>query len=337
MDFQEGYHACLEGSAYRIIPEGGYLAITGADWIDFLQRQTTNDLRALTDGTLITTVLTSPVARILDVFQVFSGLSGLHNSRVQETGVQTLTLPGRASSTFRYLNSRIFFMDRVDVANLSHMYVQVDLLGPQSGSLLAGYGYESKPDAGWVSSINFQGQVLTLLRMDRGIGLGYRLLLPAGLLEPLGQRLVADGSVPIDQDTHQLIRIERGIPGEHGELTEEYTPLEVGYQSSVSPNKGCYVGQEVLARQVTYDKITRKLCGLKLDEPVGTGTQLLGNNNPVGVITSIVESPRFGIIALAVVKRPYHEVGTILDLHPAGAGDVQAGGKAVVSSLPFSV
>ena len=97
-------------------------------------------------------------------------------------------------------------------------------------------------------------------------------------------------------------------------------------EHAVSGNKGCYPGQEVIARQLTYDKVTQRLVGLRLDEPVAPGGRLLAEGKPVGVITSAAVSPRFGAIALGVVKRPHHEVGT-----PAGGRDER---YAELAALP---
>ena len=74
----------------------------------------------------------------------------------------------------------------------------------------------------------------------------------------------------------------------------------------------------MLARQVTYEKITQRLVGLKLSEPVPPGRRLLAEGKPAGVITSVAISPRFGAIALGVVKRPHYMAGTRLEVEVQG-------------------
>jgi glycine cleavage system aminomethyltransferase T len=82
---------------------------------------------------------------------------------------------------------------------------------------------------------------------------------------------------------------------------------------------------------MTYDKVTRKLVGLYLDREIPVGAQLFAEGKPAGFITSTVPSPRYGPIALAIVKRPYHNPG--IELH-AEEGDNRV--TALVTRLPFS-
>jgi len=338
-DIKAGYQACLHGAAYYIIPENGHLKISGSDRIDFLQRQTTNDLRGFSSDQFITTVLTSPLARILDVLLLFSSDTESTDNEDKDGAVHAMTLPGRVTRTVQYLQARIFFMDKVTVLDLSQLYAQIDLVGPEVGAVLAGLEPEIQPESGRLYTSFFEGRKLIFLYLENRIGLGYRLLLPADLLKSFEQYLISAGSIAIDMDTYQVGRIERGIPGERGELIEAYTPLEVGYEGSISAEKGCYTGQEVIARQLTYNKVTKKLCGLKLESLVEPGSQLVVDSRPAGEITSIAESPRFGNIALALVKRPYNQVGTILDVSSRNTQegiDFKHGIQAKVSSLPFS-
>ena len=125
------------------------------------------------------------------------------------------------------------------------------------------------------------------------------------------------------------MRVESGSPGAGHELTEAYTPLEVHLNYAISDKKGCYTGQEVIARQINFDKITRHLVGLTLESTTEEGTSLVSGSTPAGTVTSTVISPRFGPIALAVVKRPFDKPGTILTVE----GGDQA--KARVTALPF--
>ena len=72
-----------------------------------------------------------------------------------------------------------------------------------------------------------------------------------------------------------------------------------------STTKGCYTGQEILARQVTYDKVVRRLVRLQAHEPLLAGANLFADGKAVGQITSAAISPRMGPIALAIVRKPY--------------------------------
>jgi folate-binding protein YgfZ len=120
-----------------------------------------------------------------------------------------------------------------------------------------------------------------------------------------------------------------GIAGAETELTDDYTPLEAGLNDAVADGKGCYTGQEVIARQLTYDKVVQRLVGLSLTAPASIGDVLYAGERRVGVITSLSQSPAYGSIGLGYVRRPEFERGTRLRTAP--------GGDAVVTivELPF--
>ncbi len=123
-------------------------------------------------------------------------------------------------------------------------------------------------------------------------------------------------------------RVELGRPAPGHELTEDYNPLEAGLAWACSPNKGCYTGQEIIARQVTYDKVTKTLVGLLCGGEVAAGDDVLADGHAVGKVTSAAYSPALQQpVALAVVKRPHNQAGGILAI-----GDV----TAQVAALPFA-
>jgi folate-binding Fe-S cluster repair protein YgfZ len=108
--------------------------------------------------------------------------------------------------------------------------------------------------------------------------------------------------------------------------------LETGLEWAVAGGKGCYTGQEVIARQMTYDKITQHLVGLHLGNSARPGQRIWADGKPVGIVTSAVRSPRFGEIALAIIKRPHHQAGTLVRVGDTDTLSL----PATVSSLPFS-
>jgi folate-binding protein YgfZ len=128
-----------------------------------------------------------------------------------------------------------------------------------------------------------------------------------------------------------ILRSEAGIPTGGQELIDEYTPLEAGLGWTISNNKGCYTGQEVIARQISYEKVTRHLAGLRLERPAQSGENLYSpeEDHQVGKITSAAISPRLGPLALAILRRPFDEPGRRVTL-----GDPK-GLSATVVSLPF--
>jgi folate-binding protein YgfZ len=277
------YEAAHTSAAFYSVPDPGYFRICGEDRRDFIQRQTTNDIRQLTPDHPLLTVLTSPTARIMDVWWLIE----------EPDGIGVITLPGRGAKIARYIQSRIFFKDRV---TLDHApLAQAEVIGPEAARLIEG------------SNAIQTGPSRYLL---------------------LGTAL--DGASLLSPDDYEILRVEAGVPGPMRELTEDYTPLEARLDAAVSLKKGCYTGQEVLARQVNYDKITRRMVGLRLDSLPELGAKVLVEDRMVGDVTSAVQSPRLGPIALAVLKRPHHEPGTSITIR---SGDQLVRGTVV--DLPF--
>lgn len=315
------YLAARQGAAFYWPLSPGFLVLAGEDRLDFLQRQTTNDLRLLGPGRSLQTVLTSPTARILDVLIVFEW----------EGGLGIITLPGRVQRTARDLRGKIFFMDRVTVSDASATVVQVDLEGPQAAAMLARLGLAVAPGPDQTAAFDLDGAPVQVIAHPGLCGAGYRLLAAIDRAEALPAALSAAGAAPLDAHSYELLRIEAGLPGPDGELTDAYNPLEVGLEGLISERKGCYTGQEIIARQISYDKVTRKLVGLRLASPAAVGTKLELDAKQVGEITSAAVSPRLGPLALAVVKRPHSELGAMLVAAPKDSDAI----SAVVAALPF--
>ena len=303
----------------------GVLELQGDSRLDFLQRQTTNDIRLVSSGHVIASVLTSPAGRILDVLYLFEAMVG---------GIpvmRAITLSGMAPATVAYLNQRIFFMDQVNVLDMSAGYFQVDVIGQGLADALRKLAFRQLPKDNQLLTAQLAGQATFIFKHHPHLGLGTRFLAPVELREQVIATLLEAGIPEINTDQYQILRVEAGLPAAQRELTADFTPLEVGLESAISDQKGCYTGQEVIARQMTYQRVTRQLVGLYLDSPVAPGTQLHVDGKPAGRVTSFASSPRFGPIALAMIKRPYHQSGTRLSV-------VSAHGSitALVSSLPFS-
>lgn len=291
------------------LPNPGLLRLSGEHRLSFLQRQTSNNLQALTAEMAVATVLTTPNARILDVLCVFLEGDGL---------LATCLSP---LNTSRFLGSRIFFMDRVNVADASADFAQVELFGPQVAVGLQALGFPPLPAGKTASQDNVR-----LLALEGIGGTAYRLIVKSAAAPEIAGALTEAGGVAVNADSYHVLRVEAGLPAAGSELSDAYTPLEVNLQGAVSTTKGCYTGQEVLTRQLSQDKVTRHLVGLKLQVAASPGSAVLLQGRPVGEITSAAESPRFGPIALAVLRRPAHEPGTTVSVEER---------PATVVALPF--
>lgn len=334
-DRQTGYQAAYEKAAYYILPNAGLLMVHGADRGDFIQRQTTNDVRLLTGETALVTVLTSPAARIIDVLHLFDGSLLETSIPGERETIGVITLPDRHLRTAQFLQNRIFIMDRVSVDDISAQYVQFNLIGPESRSVLEEIGINPPDEPGQISAVDCNGDVTLAMRADGNLYRGWLLVVPVNQQYSVQSGLDGMGVSQMNTDGYHIFRIEQGLPSHGNELTEDFTPLEIGLRDEISNDKGCYTGQEVIARQLTYDKVTRNLVGLRLKGLAPSGTRLYVEDKLVGVITSTIESPRFGLIALAVVKRPYNTVGAVLKVLAGRNSSLNVSNSAIVSPLPF--
>lgn len=322
-DILADYEFAHRGAVFYLPPEAGFLIIEGPDRLQFLQRQTTNDVYRLAPGRTVLTALLNASARILDVFRLIP---------LKEDSLGLVTLPGRAPGTARYLQSRVFFMDKVKLSDASADYIQIEVDGPDAQNTLKQLGMPITPGIDELCVGELAGLPVMLLGQPGFFHTGYRLLIPAGGREVLLSALTGAGALPLSADDYNILRVEAGLPASGSELTADHTPLETGLSGTVSGSKGCYTGQEVIARQITYDKVTQSLVGLHLGSPVEEHEQVWHAGRSVGTVTTPAISPVHGPIALAILKRPANIPGTNVII----GGDSKVNGiPATVVSLPF--
>lgn len=324
LDYQEDYQAALHGCVFRLLQNTGPFLISGEDRTSFLQRQSTNDLTKLQSNGTLSTVLTNPSARIIDVLRVIKVADG------ETDCMLVLTTPGFYESTTAYLKSRIFFMDKVSLENRSEHFVHIELDGPQNAAVGKAVGLKHFPKENALTAFEIEGEAVYCFAHPGYAGSGCTMLAPSASADGLIEEFRLAGAIELNQDTTNTLRIESGLPGPGSELSTDYTPLETGLENLISEAKGCYTGQEVLARQITYNKVTQTLCGLRFQSPVEPGTRLWGGNKPAGSLTSYTHSPRVGHIGLGIIKRPHNQPGTSLRI---GAPDANTATE--VCALPF--
>ncbi|MFO0728586.1 MAG: glycine cleavage T C-terminal barrel domain-containing protein [Myxococcota bacterium] len=171
---------------------------------------------------------------------------------------------------------------------------------------------------------------------DRSAGvLGYEIHGPPTRLEMLQAALLGSGAAWIDEGAFTVSRVEHGIPMDGPELDDDTLPMEAGLSEAVSLSKGCYVGQEVIARGTNLGGVQYALVGYLLGDAVlEPGTLLFGEDEgkAQGELCTVVASPRLGQnIALGYARKAHEKPGSTL-------WTARASGRlpAVVSALPFS-
>jgi folate-binding protein YgfZ len=332
------YHAALNGAALADEGSAGRVFMRGKDRTALLQRLSTNDIARLRPGQGARTVLTTPIGRIIDVLTV----------HVLEDALLIVSSPGQGGPVWAHLKKNIFFNDQVSLEAAGRSHGQLALYGPGAAALLEEVSgavlSELRPQH--TATIDLAGvQVLAARREPIG-GASFALYLPAEQLDAVRDALVAVGAVPLDAATLDILRVERGYGAFGRELSQEYIPLETGLLDAVSFTKGCYVGQEIIARMESRGRLAKMLRGLKLttddrrptsndDTSVVSGqwsvvapAKLEVDGKEAGDLTSVVLSPRFGPIGLAYVR----------SAHAAPGGSVGIAGTNVrgeLVELPF--
>jgi folate-binding protein YgfZ len=281
----------------------GKLWLTGSEALDYLQGQVTNDVAALAPRTGCYAALLSHKGKMLADMRVLRGDDFFFID----------TEPEALPALLR--NASMFSIGRdVRHEDVTGSWAILSLIGPESRSRLD----NPPPEAEYSGVLGEHGLYVAT---DLGVDVICRSDAAAATREALGVESVSE-------EAAECLRIESGRPRFSIDVGTETIPQEAGLnERAVSFTKGCYVGQETVARLHYKGKPNRHLRGLRLSEPLATGTPLRLGDREVGTVGSGAVSPVHGPIALAVVRReaaPGDELA---------AGD--AGATARVVELPF--
>jgi tRNA-modifying protein YgfZ len=302
-----GYEALTTAAGVVDRSEMGKLALTGPDAATVLNGQVTNDVEALQPGTGCYAALLTNKGKMLGDLRVLS---------VGPSAPELLLLTERVA-----LQALFDALRRGAIgwqAELHKRTLQQGLLsviGPRARDV-AGAG--DLPEAEHANRPGTLGGARVLLVAT---DLGVDIVCAAADTLAVRDALVAAGAVPVDEAAAEIARVEAGRPRYGADLDHTTIPQEAGLNArAVSFTKGCYVGQETVARLHYKGRPTRHLRGLRLSGPARPGEPLRLGEREVGRLGSVVESPALGPIALALVRRE------------AGPGDVLAVGDGAVTA-----
>lgn len=303
------FHAAKTHSAFYLIQHPGYVRFAGDTRGEYLQSQTTNDLDLLSRSRTLPSLLTSATGRILERFVLID----------EGDAIGMVTQPGHGPGLAEYFSKRVFFNDKVTIEDRSAQSAQLELHGADAAKVLAKLGFAAAPGLDEIVSAQWQGADLRAIA-EEGFGndLRYLLVFPRSLRDQLTNWLVALSIPQLDFTARELLRIEAGVAGDP-EFQNEYTPFEVGLDRLVSADKGCYTGQEVLARQVTYEKVVRHMVRLKAAAPLEAGSAIFADGKEIGKVSSAARTPQAGSVGLAVVRKPHGQAGEHLEVRTSGS------------------
>jgi aminomethyltransferase len=308
------YHAAQDSAVLLDRSHEGRLELVGRDRLAVPHRMSTNALETLTPFSGQPTLFTTPNARILDRAMVYA---------LADRAIM-LSEPGRGAALQTYLQRNIFFNDELRLRDLSAETNAFAVHGTQADALMARLDARlADLPAYGCAEVSITDAQVVIGRLKPLIGTGWVLLVPRPQAAQVWAALVEAGLRPAGSLTYNVLRIAAGRPGAGRELSGEYIPLEVGLWDEVSFQKGCYTGQEIIARMESRGKLARTIVRLSLTAPVNAPTELHAEGKQAGTLTSAVTTPNGEHIGIGVLKMAYAQVGRVL-LTAAGEARVLA-------------
>jgi folate-binding protein YgfZ len=235
-----------------------------------------------------------------------------------------LELPPEHAGPIAERLNKYIIADRVEVQKLTGWALWT-LAGPRAAQVLseATGSSDSAPKELWSHRVvSIAGTQARVVRQGH-LGLkAFTLWVPASAAITVGEALIEAGAAPVGLDAVDDHRIAAGEPRFGADFGPDNFPQETGLDDAVSYTKGCYLGQEVVARLHYRGQVSRQMRSVVLDmeEPPPVGTELLLEGRPAGVLSSVAFSPELGkVVGLSILQRRAFTPGTRLEL-PDGTG-----------------
>jgi glycine cleavage system T protein len=324
------HHAVRQSVGIADLSHRGKLRVTGDDRVKWLQSVISNDILPLQPGQGRYSSFLTHKGKMLTYFRVYMQTDAVMIEDVGEIG----------DATYQALRKFLLYGTKAKMENCAESWGLLLLSGPKAGTVIkAAFG----SDVDELKPINFisatiGGQTALIIRTEETGEQDYEVLIPADGLTTAWERLMEAGAPhgikPVGSQAREALRIEAGIPKAGPELNEEIVPPEANLEGKAfSLTKGCYPGQEVVARMDTYGTVRRKLVGLVLQDSVVPphGAKLYSGAREVGWISSAARSPQLNkVIALGFPLRDFSNAGTELTVEVEGERL-----SATVHALPF--
>ena len=307
----DGQYRALREEVGFLPRKRAMLLVKGPDAPEYLQGQLTNDIEALEPGRGCYAALLDRKGHLQSDMRVLS----------LDTGDLWLDLEtGPAEAVLKHL--RTYSIGReVAIEDVSDRWAILSVIGPRAGEVS---GFEGLSPEHAQRHREWNGVEVLAIATD----LGLDLVAMAEQTEHLGELLSAAGAAPVSEAAAEILRVESGRPRFGVDMGPESMPAEAEIEErAVDFEKGCYIGQEPVARLHYRGKPNRRLRGLRLSAPAQRGETLHLADREVGAIGTAALSPVFGPIALAVIRREAAEGDELT------VGDREA--RAEVVELPF--
>ena len=309
------------------------LCLLGADRQKFLNGQVTNNVKDLKVGQGCYAALINAKGRMQSDL----------NIHVLENEILLDFEPGYAAAVAQRLEKYVIAED-VQVVDVAPHYGLLSVQGPKASEVVKALDLEASvlptEPMTFVSRKDATLGEVYLMNLPRTATSGFDWFVPTAALGTVADKLITAakrvGGRACGWQSLETARIEAGIPRFGADMDETNLPLEAGIETrAVSFTKGCYIGQEVIARIRTYGQVAKSLCGLRLGDAIRAlprkGDKLFWGGKEVGYVTGALASPTLKCnIAFAYVRREHNAVGAELTLRAAGGES-----PARIVELPF--
>jgi folate-binding protein YgfZ len=303
----EEYWAIRNHAGLADLSHLGLLRITGKDRLAFLNGLLTNELLKLNEGTGVRSALLNTKARVLaDLFLY---------AREDDLLVDTGDVPG---AHVRDTLDRFIITEDVQVKDITHEFVHLTIQGPQSTEntrALLGITFANiKP-----LQHKMVGPTMIAVR-DRTGQSGYDMIIPNDEAEAVWQGFLLKGVTPVGQDALEILRLEAAYPRYGVDVDENTIILEAGYKDAISFTKGCYLGQEVVARATHIGRVNKNLVQFQTDSNhvPSPKSKLQATDREAGYVTSAAFSPGLkAVVGLGYAQRDFAKEGTKLVVESA--------------------
>lgn len=327
-DSYQEHHAVRDSVGVVDLSHRGRLRFTGSDRAAYLHRIISNDVEGLAVGEgNYATILTNRG-------KIIAGMKVC----VFEESIDIETNAETTSILFQELD-KYLIADDVTIEDLTERTGAVGVHGPKSAELLKdAYGFDVRDLPEYHSVVDeIDGQRIVCVRANETGEIGYNLCTASESIERLWDTILTKGRAfsaePVGLTALNSLRIEAGIPRYGAELGDSIFPGEAELENAISYEKGCYIGQEIVARMKYRGHPNRLLRGFEIagDIPPQNGDRLLDGDKEIGWITSATVSPTFGIpIAMGYVRTAFTDQDSEVEVETV-SGRV----KARVQLLPF--
>lgn len=329
-DMLAEYRAVRQNVGIADLSHRGKLRVTGDDRVKWLQSVISNDLLSLQPGQGRYSSLLTHKGKMLTYFRCYVQPDAVTLEDVGEIGDQT----------YNALRKFLLYGTKAKMENCRESWGLLLVSGPHAAATMtAAFG----TDVATITPLNFisasiGGRTALVIRTEETGERDYEILIPSDGLVTAWERLAeagaAHGITPVGSQAREALRMEAGIAKAGPDLNEEIVPPEANLEDKAfSLSKGCYPGQEVVARMDTYGSVRRHLVGLVLKGSVvpPKGAKLFSGSREVGWLSSATLSPALKApIAFGFPLRDFSAVGTTLSIEADGARY-----EATVHALPF--